>query len=197
MPSSVIHLQVAERLIDRLGVIDKAQFVLGCIAPDSVNIDGFAPMRTRYTAHSRSLDPDEWKDNVKKIYMEYRQKDGREKSFGLGVCVHLLTDIFWDEFVQPVMFRKIPEEDKWEELYRYNAQVSGEKWYADMKALLAEAVPCDYGIISAGMMGRYRDSLINDSSDMKPGESPEVVKREMVFDTADRVGRFIRQIQIK
>lgn len=197
MPSSVIHLQVADRLIDRLGVADKAQFVLGCIAPDSVNVDGFAPIRSRYTAHSRSLDLDEWKDSVKKIYLEFGKKGGREQSFGLGVCVHLLTDIFWDEFVQPMMFEKIPKEDKWEELYRYNAQESGEKWYADIKTLLAKAEPCDYGIIDADMMERYRDSLINDSSDGKPVERSEVVKREMVFDTADRVERFIKHIQIK
>ena len=37
MPSSPVHMLLAYRMADSLGINDKADFLLGAIAPDSVN----------------------------------------------------------------------------------------------------------------------------------------------------------------
>ena len=52
MPSSPVHMLLAYRMADSLGINDKADFLLGAIAPDSVN-HGMeqASEAVRYRAH--------------------------------------------------------------------------------------------------------------------------------------------------
>lgn len=197
MPSAEIHLQAAYLLLDELKPAFPQQFALGSVAPDSVNLEGFAPQSVRYEAHSRSLQLDEWKDTVRRKLCEFDSMEDFGKSFGYGVAVHLLTDIYWDEFIQPMLFEKIAPENKWQELFRYGEAVSHEAWYSRMTELLRAAQPMEYGTVSAELMGRYRDSLIDREGVRRQyscgkADRENAVTFEMVRQTAQRVGEFIK-----
>ena len=68
MPSVCVHLMTACILKDRLDIINESDFYLGSIAPDAVNLNGFAEERVRYAAHLRSRDYNVWKQNIENYY---------------------------------------------------------------------------------------------------------------------------------
>ena len=96
MPSSNIHLKVAYELNKRLN-INSIDFIVGNIAPDAVNINGFAPREERWTAHLRDKDLDTWIENAKTFY---KQNEGKiDNDFLLGYTSHLLTDVLHDKYL--------------------------------------------------------------------------------------------------
>ena len=96
MPSSNIHLKVAYELNKRLN-INSIDFIVGNIAPDAVNINGFAPREERWTAHLRDKDLDTWIENAKTFY---KQNEGKiDNNFLLGYTSHLLTDVLHDKYL--------------------------------------------------------------------------------------------------
>ena len=210
MPSAPIHLQVAD-LIEQnknIPIADKKQFFLGAIAPDAVNLKGFAKKEQRYKVHFRLANLEHWKINVVSLYNRNLGSSG-DDSFLLGYCVHLLTDIFWDEFVQPEMLaglsevygEKIKDDEflkkaKWQELYRYNNLVKNALWLSNAKELLAQAKTVDFEYISKEILSDYRDYLVNDYSDKQCNEPPIVVNEKMVSDTARHVANFLEQMKI-
>jgi len=96
MPSSNIHLKVANELNKRLN-INSLDFIVGNIAPDSVNINGFAPKEVRWAAHLRDKDYDVWIENIKQFYELYKDKINNE--FLLGYVSHALTDVVHDKYL--------------------------------------------------------------------------------------------------
>ena len=99
----MVHLRVADKLLDRIEGIDPEAFVLGKSAPDSgvPNEDWsvFTPPGT--VTHYRT-DPDKKNFiNVEKYKEDYFSEDQiskydkKEYSFFLGYYTHLLTDIEW------------------------------------------------------------------------------------------------------
>ena len=96
MPSSNIHLKVAYELNKRLN-INSIDFIVGNIAPDAVNINGFAPREERWPAHLRDKDLDTWIENAKTFY---KQNEGKiDNNFLLGYTSHLLTDVLHDKYL--------------------------------------------------------------------------------------------------
>ena len=96
MPSSNIHLKVAYELNKRLN-INSIDFIVGNIAPDAVNINGFAPREERWPAHLRDKDLDTWIENTKTFY---KQNEGKiDNNFLLGYTSHLLTDVLHDKYL--------------------------------------------------------------------------------------------------
>ncbi len=208
MPSAPIHLKVAAGIAQRLGVSDTAQFLLGSVAPDSVNLNGFAPKDVRYMAHVRSTDISVWKQNVKELCAELLQ-GGYNADFVKGVATHLLTDIFWDELIQPQIFAvlsvvlkengTVPNEDtlrqaKWQELYRYNNLVKNEEWYKDALKTLSTAQTCSYRNIDAGLMNDYKNYLVSDYADKQQNGTPLVICDEMINEVAEAVAGVVSQI---
>ena len=96
MPSSNIHLKVAYELNKRLN-INSIDFIVGNIAPDAVNINGFAPKEERWTAHLRDKDLDKWIENAKLFYEQNKGKINN--NFLLGYTSHLLTDVIHDKYL--------------------------------------------------------------------------------------------------
>lgn len=112
MPSSNIHLKVAYELNKRLN-INSIDFIVGNIAPDAVNLYGFASKEDRWTAHIRNSDLDIWIENAKKFFYENEGKKNYE--FLLGYVSHILTDVLHDKYLYLKQRKKIIEDTKCED----------------------------------------------------------------------------------
>ena len=107
MASWMVHLRVADKILDSIESLDKSAFVLGNIAPDSgvPNEDwsSFDPpgnvthFRTR-PEEKTFIDVDKY---VREFFTDEKIKNytNREYSFFLGYYTHLLTDIEWIKMV--------------------------------------------------------------------------------------------------
>lgn len=199
MPSAPVHLCVARLIADELAVESKEQFFLGSVAPDSVNLYGFAPKEVRYEAHNRCADLSQWKQNAVALYNSIRDSD---EDFAKGVLTHILTDIFWDELVQPNMLSKLGDdnedyetlrEKKWQELYRFNSLLVSQDWYKETLEMLSKASPCNYRNINSDMMDKYRNYLCTDYSDKLLVEKPRVLSEDMITLTAMASLTFINE----
>lgn len=122
MPKLLIHLKVGYEYVKRHKQYDNEQFYLGLIAPDAVNLNGFAEKEKRWSAHIRSKDLEEWKNNIINFYNENRDKF--DNSYIYGYLIHVLTDIFFDEKNPKEIFPKIEEKVGKEKLREeYNNQM--------------------------------------------------------------------------
>ena len=110
MPSSNIHLKVANELNKRLN-INSIDFIVGNIAPDAVNINGFASREKRWSAHLRDKDLDTWISNAKNFY--YQNKDKYNNEFLLGYISHILTDVLHDKYLYMRQRNQIEEDTKY------------------------------------------------------------------------------------
>ena len=96
MPIISIHQEVALLITKKHKDLDKSDFYLGAMAPDSVNLEFFAPKEDRWTAHLRKKDLTDWRINLRKFYDKHKNNYPRE--FLLGYITHVLTDIIYDDF---------------------------------------------------------------------------------------------------
>lgn len=120
MASWMVHLRVADALLDKITDLDRTAFIIGNIAPDSgvPNSDwsAFTPPKsvTHYhrayagEAHKR-IDPDAFRAD----YFMPQHIQGYSKaaySFFLGYYTHLLTDLAWARNISQPAKRLHPEE---------------------------------------------------------------------------------------
>ena len=104
MPSSNIHLKVGYELNKRLN-INSTDFIVGNIAPDAVNLNGFAPKEERWTSHLRDKDYDIWIEKAHDFYND--NVDKYENEFLLGYISHILTDVIHDKYLYMKQRREI------------------------------------------------------------------------------------------
>lgn len=95
MPSAIIHEKVGYLLGKELNA-NSYDYYLGLLAPDSPNLNGFAPKEERWPAHVRRKDLNEWREALLGFYLE--SKNNYPKDFLLGYYIHILTDIVFDDF---------------------------------------------------------------------------------------------------
>lgn len=141
MASWMVHLRVADRLLEHWPDLDAAAFVLGNIAPDSgvPNADWTAFDPPKSVSHFKAYpDPPEafcakhFNAGINRTYSR------REYAFFLGYYVHLLTDAEWVSEVYAPFLRAHPDEaaaDK-DRLVR----AAKEDWY-DLDFLYLEQHP--------------------------------------------------------
>lgn len=103
MPEIMLHEEVGYYLSDKIKV-SSYDYYLGLLAPDSPNLNGFAPKEERWLAHQRRKDYQEWRQALKDFYQ--KEKNNYPKDFILGYMIHILTDIVYDEFI----YLKVREE---------------------------------------------------------------------------------------
>lgn len=119
MASWMIHLRVAERLIEKLHIENETEFIVGNIAPDSgePNEDWTVFTPNGFVSHFRKEDI----GGIKNIYEEgYIEKyfspelraryDKKQYEFYLGYLTHLLTDKVWARDIAEVAKNKFIEE---------------------------------------------------------------------------------------
>lgn len=114
MATWIVHLRLAERLLDRIDGLDPAYFAIGNIAPDSGIPDEkwekFDPPAE--VLHFQASENETWRIADLEFYRRYlapaRKKalDSLRFSFLLGYFFHLVTDNMWEELIgKPTMER--------------------------------------------------------------------------------------------
>ena len=99
----MIHLRVADLLMDKIPGLDETAFVMGNIAPDSgvPNADWTAYSPPKAVSHYKTRRDDETFFDIEQFINDHfspekiRAYSQREFSFFLGYYVHLLTDVDW------------------------------------------------------------------------------------------------------
>ena len=169
MPSISVHLTLSARIAGKVGVSDMPAYYLGAIAPDAVNIDGFASQEVRYGAHIRSKDYSVWKTNISKFYKANKSLYADCPDFLTGFLLHLYTDIAWDEVVQPQMFEYLrscglAEEElsvrKWDELRGFDSLLSQKAEYIGAVEQLKKARPTAVTTVTPGQLSKWRDKIV-------------------------------------
>lgn len=201
MPSAIIHLMIADILREKLSLNNVQQYYLGSIAPDAVNLDGFAPQNERYVAHLRSTDYEKWKQSAIELYNQSFNNEN-QSDFLKGYAVHLLSDILWDETVQPHIFAVLKQhgfqstdlkEQKWIEIYRYNStQRNAEWWVHRVKGELINADATKQNCVDSELLTEFRDYVTNNYQDKYIDEVPWFITDDIVAKTADNVAEYLK-----
>ena len=100
MASWMVHLRIADKLLDKIPGLSTTEFIVGNIAPDSgvPNADWSAFSPPTEISHFKTDSPDANPDSFAVKYWtgeKRTQYNGREYSFYLGYLTHLLTDVLW------------------------------------------------------------------------------------------------------
>lgn len=139
MATWMVHLRIADLLLDLLPGISPVEFLVGNLAPDSgvpnPEGSGFTPDTTvsHFRTGDAKADPEAF---LRKYFTEERRRDydDRQLGFYLGYLTHLMTDVLWSEqIVLPALrtFGKESAPDR--EAF---IQKSKENWYSlDFKYL--------------------------------------------------------------
>lgn len=197
MPSSPVHLLLAYKMADSLNVKNKADFLLGAIAPDCVNYGmEQASEEVRYTAHIRSRDYDVWKDKLRAFRADNTEKFAENEDFLRGYLFHCWSDIAWDEAVQPKIFDFLGTlgygyddmtKQKWQELYRFNSLAVKSEDYRECVRLLKEGRPVDIAWCSAELIGRFAEYVADDYRDKIIEEKPLFLNSGHIEQTVQRM----------
>ena len=104
MASWMVHLRVADKLLDKINGLKETEFIVGNIAPDSgapsADWSTFTPNKTvshfmcKCDNGKLKINSDEYKNR----YLKSRHTI-EEYSFHLGYFSHLLTDILWKNII--------------------------------------------------------------------------------------------------
>ena len=156
MPGQLLHLAVAQSIIDEFNPQDRAQYYLGAIAPDAIHAFANAERSRRISSHlmaddmpMHESDNIETKANAVRLYLNAENDMPMLKSFKLGYCIHVLTDIYWLKTIylnflssDIIKDMEIAESDK---IYYYEMDKSSydllinEKWKPEVFKLLSDA----------------------------------------------------------
>jgi hypothetical protein len=110
MATWIVHLRVAEQLLENLPHLDPGAFAVGNIAPDSgipdENWETFTPppevshLATRPFRHEEAFEPADppWRLADLEFYRQYLAEpaEGKRCAFLLGYFFHLVTDNLWE-----------------------------------------------------------------------------------------------------
>lgn len=100
MASWMVHLRIADRLLDQIPDLSPTEFIVGNIAPDSgvPNEDwsAFSPPTkvSHFKSAGKKANPEAFAAKYFLCPSEYNRK---QYSFYLGYLTHLLTDVLWSE----------------------------------------------------------------------------------------------------
>ena len=130
MASWMIHLRIADKLLDRIPGLSPIEFIMGNMAPDSgvPNEDktAFSPdprvshFRTDDGTDKKQIDLDAYRDRYFSPELRAGYND-RQYAFYLGYYIHLLTDCLWSDKIAYPAVKKFGKD---------NMAWIKENWYA-------------------------------------------------------------------
>ena len=88
MPTPIIHLKIGYEYAKNHKEYDNKQFYLGVIAPDAVNLNGFAEKEKRWGAHIRNKELDIWKKNITEFYENNKKNFDKNYIYGYFVSIY-------------------------------------------------------------------------------------------------------------
>lgn len=111
MASWMVHLRIADRLLDQISGLAHTEFIVGNIAPDSgvPNADWSKFTPSTKVSHFKTETTKAGPQAFAAKYFTPRQQAGyskRQYSFYLGYLCHLLTDVLWSEQIALPSFRR-------------------------------------------------------------------------------------------
>lgn len=118
MASWMVHLRIADKLLDNISDLSPVEFIVGNVAPDSgvPNEDWsvFTPSTqvSHFKTDSSKANPDAF---ARKYFTPALQAgySGQQYGFYLGYLVHLITDVLWvRDIYDPSKLRFAEERDK-------------------------------------------------------------------------------------
>lgn len=116
MASWMVHLRIADKLLDLLPGLSPVEFIVGNIAPDSgvPNADwsSFTPNTT--VSHFKTPEKKAGPEVFAAKYFTPAQRKGcteRQYSFYLGYLTHLMTDVLWSDRIAVPTLKKFAKED--------------------------------------------------------------------------------------
>jgi hypothetical protein len=104
MPFAMSHLCIALNILNRsVEISNPSNFMLGCLAPDSIH---FRPDYKSYMKKITHLcvgdekwgeisNNSEWIENIMSLHAKYKGSEYRD--FAFGYCAHILSDISWNK----------------------------------------------------------------------------------------------------
>lgn len=120
MASWMVHLRIADKMLDKLKCIDETAFVMGNIAPDSgvPNEDWSQFTPPKVISHFKTRPDDELFFDIEKFRREYFNEEliktygKKQYSFFLGYYIHLFSDIEWTRDIYYELLKAYPGEAK-------------------------------------------------------------------------------------
>ncbi len=109
MPNIMIHEKVAYNIAKKYKALDTTDFYLGALAPDAVNVNGFAPKEERWTSHCRDKNLNTWRSNIINFYKS--EQVNYNHAFLTGYLIHILTDIIFDDYFYLDVTSKIKKDN--------------------------------------------------------------------------------------
>ena len=111
MASWMVHLRIADRLLEQIPGLSPTEFIVGNIAPDSgvPNEDWSAFSPPTKVSHFKTGTQKAGPEAFASKYFTCAQRENyapRQFSFYLGYLTHLLTDRLWSEQIALPSFRK-------------------------------------------------------------------------------------------
>lgn len=174
MPSTLFHLKVGYEFATKHTEYNKPEFYLGVIAPDAVNLNGFAEKSIRWKSHNRDWNLDIWKNNIINLYNNL--KDKNDNVYLLGYIVHILTDIVVDDLYlnkgiyNDILSNGIKPDDAFDffnvEVQKYAKSQLNEKWWSNTVNMLNNACAEDINGIGANMITAWKDKELSYYSNM-------------------------------
>ncbi len=180
MAFQMIHMEIAYRLLKHLPQLSNAaEFILGSVAPDSVHMNPNYNVGMKVKSHlfegcgkwSDTQDYQQWKRNINSFCKIIAGKAHAYRDFGIGICVHCLTD-YWNDIK---IWRKLQSEnippmniDAFKKAYYPEAQGIDLWLYQNSKntkiirKLLSEAFALDIeNIVNKEDIERQKSHLLN------------------------------------
>ncbi len=106
MASWMVHLRIADIILNEQPELSPTEFIIGNIAPDSgvPNEDWTTFIPSGNVSHFKTTDVDGFKEiHLNEFVEQYlsenqrRQYSSKQNSFYLGYLTHLITDMMWSE----------------------------------------------------------------------------------------------------
>lgn len=188
MASWMVHLRIADKLLDLVPETASTEFVVGNIAPDSgrPSEDGKTFIPSREVSHFNTNDQYGIKEIheerfIEKYYSPKQRKsyDEKQEAFYLGYIVHLLTDKLWVKNVTH------PTREKFSDLFEEN---EGEFWrgikadWYDLDTMYLKKNPNFRAFHiyeeAVGFKNRYLDFYSEDALDLRRKDIVGFYRRE-------------------
>lgn len=170
MPSTIVHLYIANKIAPHLNINNLSQFYLGAISPDAVNPNDDAPASIRFPAHLRYPDITKWKESITNYYLTNSPLYANELDFFKGYCIHIISDIAWDELVEWRMFRHFKKsgiankdfrKEKFKELFRLNSYLMGLSEWNEIESQLKKSHSIDINTVPSHLIDKYLSPVIS------------------------------------
>lgn len=196
MPTPIIHLKVGYEYAQKHKQYDNKQFYLGIIAPDTVNLNGFAEKEKRWGAHIRDKDLEVWKSNITNFYKQ--NENNFDKNYLFGYLVHVLTDIYFDEENPKDLFPKIENKvgkDNIREEYSrqmdlFECSELATDWWKHVERELKNSNAETINNIKKEDIDKWKELILKDYSRKKEMQC-ELLNLEYIYQIVDKLENYI------